>query len=268
MYLHRREAQKLQEQQADSPRSIESNSSHQVKAHAEGHVEIVLDPEEIPNDNTQLQQGASPDVEKGGDQMDAVEESEESVGCLRKHARFLWTIVQYDNETKRILRLAIPFTCSAMAETISDLVILALISLYLGTDNMCVRMMGKCVSSLYLLPLCAYAHLCPSQRPLVRPGSHMQSPTWFAGSVLASWVGGLRRCPRWEARPTARATILLSDNTFRLRASGSCSAKSRWRLFGACEFPSPLGACASKCGNLTSCCCLLHPAAQSIRSFC
>ena len=49
---------------------------------------------------------------------------------------YLWTIVRYDRETKRILRLAIPFTFSAIANNASELIILAIISHTLGTDAM------------------------------------------------------------------------------------------------------------------------------------
>jgi MATE family multidrug resistance protein len=47
----------------------------------------------------------------------------------------MWKIAKCDNETKRLLRLAIPFTCSAMIETVSDLVILVIIAQYIGTDS-------------------------------------------------------------------------------------------------------------------------------------
>lgn len=47
-----------------------------------------------------------------------------------------WTIAKYDNETHRLLRLVIPFTCSAIVRTTSDLIILAIISHSLGTDSM------------------------------------------------------------------------------------------------------------------------------------
>ena len=58
-----------------------------------------------------------------------------SISSLRKPLQFAWTIARYDYETKRILNLAIPFTCSAIVETTSDLVILAIFSQYLGTDS-------------------------------------------------------------------------------------------------------------------------------------
>ena len=50
--------------------------------------------------------------------------------------QLMWTIVRYDHESKRILRLAIPFSCSAIAKTSSELFILAIISNTLGTDDM------------------------------------------------------------------------------------------------------------------------------------
>ena len=66
--------------------------------------------------------------------------------CL-KSIGFMWKIAKYDYETMRILRLGVPFTFSAIAETVSDLVILGIIGHTLGTDAM--------VSySIYLLTLC------------------------------------------------------------------------------------------------------------------
>jgi len=59
-----------------------------------------------------------------------------SVGFRNESLFYLWTIVRYDRETKRILRLAIPFTFSAIADNASELIILAIISHTLGTDAM------------------------------------------------------------------------------------------------------------------------------------
>lgn len=53
---------------------------------------------------------------------------------LRKSVQFMWTVIKYDNETKRILRLAVPFTFSALLDTTAELITLAIISNYLGTD--------------------------------------------------------------------------------------------------------------------------------------
>ena len=55
---------------------------------------------------------------------------------LHRASLFMYTIIKYDNETKRILRLAIPFTFSAIASTMADLVIVGIISQNLGTDSM------------------------------------------------------------------------------------------------------------------------------------
>lgn len=45
-------------------------------------------------------------------------------------------IVSYDDETRRILRLAVPFTASALVETVLGLVELAIVGFYLGTEAM------------------------------------------------------------------------------------------------------------------------------------
>ncbi|KAL7428880.1 hypothetical protein ACHAXM_001442 [Skeletonema potamos] len=49
---------------------------------------------------------------------------------------FLMSIIRYDNETKRLLRLSIPFTIRAIIFTTSDLMIIGFISQYLVTDAM------------------------------------------------------------------------------------------------------------------------------------
>eukprot|EP00579_Thalassiosira_antarctica_P001896 CAMPEP_0201871326 /NCGR_PEP_ID=MMETSP0902-20130614/4272_1 /ASSEMBLY_ACC=CAM_ASM_000551 /TAXON_ID=420261 /ORGANISM="Thalassiosira antarctica, Strain CCMP982" /LENGTH=750 /DNA_ID=CAMNT_0048397275 /DNA_START=148 /DNA_END=2400 /DNA_ORIENTATION=+ len=59
-----------------------------------------------------------------------------SVRSLRQAVQFMWSIAKHDDETKRILRLAIPFTFSAITGTMSDLITLAIISRQLGTDAM------------------------------------------------------------------------------------------------------------------------------------
>lgn len=55
---------------------------------------------------------------------------------MRSHLGYLWTIIKLDVEMRRILRLAIPLICSANIVNASELVILALISNYIGTDAM------------------------------------------------------------------------------------------------------------------------------------
>jgi MATE family multidrug resistance protein len=47
---------------------------------------------------------------------------------------FTREVIRFDRESKRILRLAIPFTCSAIAKTLSELFILAIISHNVGND--------------------------------------------------------------------------------------------------------------------------------------
>jgi len=62
-------------------------------------------------------------------------------GYLDKKLRFMWTIAKYDNETSRIMRLAVPFTISAMVDTVTELITMAIISNYIGTDSMVVYAM-------------------------------------------------------------------------------------------------------------------------------
>ena len=46
------------------------------------------------------------------------------------------SVVRYDYETMRLLQLAVPFTISEIADSTSELIVLALISNYIGTDEM------------------------------------------------------------------------------------------------------------------------------------
>ena len=55
---------------------------------------------------------------------------------FQKTWKLLMTILRYDNETHRLLRLAIPFCISGLIMTGAELVLLGFISQYLGTDSM------------------------------------------------------------------------------------------------------------------------------------
>lgn len=58
-----------------------------------------------------------------------------TLSCLRPILRFCWKLAKIDTEMKRILGLAIPFTLSAFAYNAGNLVILAIISHCMGTDE-------------------------------------------------------------------------------------------------------------------------------------
>ena len=60
----------------------------------------------------------------------------ESHNDLRSHLDYLYKIIQFDDETRRILRLCVPMICSANAGHASALLTVALISHHLGTDEM------------------------------------------------------------------------------------------------------------------------------------
>ena len=55
---------------------------------------------------------------------------------LRDSLLVFWTVAEYDKETHRIIRLVVPFTFSALARSLSELLILAIISHFVGTDAM------------------------------------------------------------------------------------------------------------------------------------
>ncbi|KAL3784819.1 hypothetical protein HJC23_013859 [Cyclotella cryptica] len=57
-------------------------------------------------------------------------------GIIRPLGQYIITLAKYDNESQRILRLAIPFMTNNLIKTLSDLILLAIISQSLGTDSM------------------------------------------------------------------------------------------------------------------------------------
>ena len=63
-------------------------------------------------------------------------ETRDRPSALARFRSALGPVVAYDYETRRLLQLAVPFTFSAVFETVSDLVILAIIAHKLGTDAM------------------------------------------------------------------------------------------------------------------------------------
>lgn len=76
-------------------------------------------------------------------ELEALDQRQRGDGCLamwytdltRSHP-FIWALAKFDNETRRILDLAVPFTFSAVAYNASSVMILAIISHSLGTDDM------------------------------------------------------------------------------------------------------------------------------------
>ena len=57
-----------------------------------------------------------------------------SSSCCKNIVAESRVLFRFDNEARRILRLAIPFTLSELVDEVSEIVVLALISLQLGTD--------------------------------------------------------------------------------------------------------------------------------------
>jgi len=133
-----------------------SHSSHHVDDRKEGETEVIMDP--FMSSSSFGHSGEDILRDLGEDtlhQSNVVHANEKkilppppphivepttykccSTSHLKQRANLLWKIIKYDNETKRLLHLAVPFTCSAIAETVASLIILAIISQNLGTDNM------------------------------------------------------------------------------------------------------------------------------------
>ena len=91
-----------------------------------GHLDEILNP--TKHDNDPIPQATRTEQSTVNDEGRVVHNNNSLL--------FFWTVAKYDNETYRILRLVIPFTCSAIVRTTSDLIILAIISHSLGTDSM------------------------------------------------------------------------------------------------------------------------------------
>ena len=126
---------------------------HQLEASNEedhnddGDLEFVQHNDDRNKDKKNVAQDPARFVDPGDGRHEiAIYPHENSISQRTHHGHYLrvlqeslltaWTILKYDYETKRILRLAIPFTFSALAGTGSDLIVVAIISQNLGTDDM------------------------------------------------------------------------------------------------------------------------------------
>ena len=82
---------------------------------------------ESPQNNDGINIPTESDIEKGSGQTpvptvpDDDNNNSQPISYIRKKLLFMRTIVKYDRETRRILRLAVPFTFSAIAKTTSEL---------------------------------------------------------------------------------------------------------------------------------------------------
>jgi Na+-driven multidrug efflux pump len=57
-------------------------------------------------------------------------------GTIRSLIQYIIKLAKYDNESQRILHLAIPFMTNSFMKTLADLILLAIVSQSLGTDSM------------------------------------------------------------------------------------------------------------------------------------
>ncbi|KAL3822506.1 hypothetical protein ACHAXA_001971 [Cyclostephanos tholiformis] len=82
--------------------------------------------------------GSAPLITSGGKRPSSRQQADDSPprGGMRSHIGYLWKVIKFDVEMRRILRLAIPLICSANILHAANLVILAIISNYIGTDAM------------------------------------------------------------------------------------------------------------------------------------
>lgn len=222
-----------------------------TKVDLEGTVEISLSPtsRHSPLEATEQEEAQarpSPGLEILDDENNQLEVYDEangsvlptseppicSVAYVRKSMLFMWTIFKYDNETHRILRLAIPFTCSAVTETTSDLVILAIISQYLGTDNMVAYGEDFYTEGLHKAASSCFVVVSRSLILLLSFTRFQQWWMWSWGLVQSSCAASSRPSAAWEAQPSGRQTTSWPDSTCRLPASCTSWPRSQWPLFG------------------------------------
>ena len=81
----------------------------------------------------------------GGGRLRSLQADDAGPRDLRSLLDYLWTIVKFDDETGRIIRLCVPMICSANVQHASELLTLALISHHLGTDAMLAYSMVYCI---------------------------------------------------------------------------------------------------------------------------
>ena len=112
-----------------------SNSRQLQKCENTGNSQHTNIVEKVSNDQDGTETVA--ETLDGSVEQSAIQpKQQQNESFLYETLSIIWTIVKVDHETKRILSLAIPFTCSAIAKTSSELVILAIISHTLGNDAM------------------------------------------------------------------------------------------------------------------------------------
>lgn len=135
---------------------------HQNEALADGDhaagsvVEMTLDPSQLSgfqsSDDDKVQPAATSPGKEEGDRRLAAYDPENAtrgrLGFLPRTLQFLWTVVRYDKETARILRLAVPFTVSAIVATVCELISLAVVGNYLGTDAMVAYAMVEVITGI------------------------------------------------------------------------------------------------------------------------
>ena len=126
-------------------RAIEIVMNHSFEDREEPKTSAYDPPEELKSTPARSECEQSTSNTKK-DLVDAIEESRAqdvymekkvptwSSKWLRKKATFTWTIFRLDKETRRIWRLILPFTASALVENVTELINLALVSKALGTN--------------------------------------------------------------------------------------------------------------------------------------
>ena len=123
--MMQRQDNQQEEQQKQQEEEEEYGGDDDIEDQMEGRVELT--------DTEQDKKMSKPNgVNKKGTLMNTPDRSSSS--CCKNILTESRVLFRFDNEAKRILRLAIPFTLSELVDEVSEIVVLGLISLQLGTD--------------------------------------------------------------------------------------------------------------------------------------
>ena len=117
--------QEQQQQQEEEEEEEEYGGDDDIEDQMERQVELT--------DNEQDTKMSKPNgVNKKGTLMNTPDRSSSS--CCQNILAESKVLFRFDNEARRILRLAIPFTLSELVDEVSEIVVLGIISMKLGTD--------------------------------------------------------------------------------------------------------------------------------------
>ena len=122
--MMQRQDEQQEQQEEEEEKEKEGVGDDDIEDQVEGQVQLT----ETEHDKEM----SKPNGNKKGTSMNTPDRSSSS--CCKNIVTESRVLFRFDNEAKRILRLAIPFTLSELVDEVSEIVVLGIISLQLGTD--------------------------------------------------------------------------------------------------------------------------------------